>query len=134
MAYRFEHDDETVERGLRRIACEQIDRALEALELVDDRASAVHDVRKCCKRLRGLVRIVRTRFDGYEAEDRFFRNTARLLGGLRDQEVLLETFETLVDMLGKEREGASYARLRRELGRPKDQSTGKLRRNRFEEV
>ena len=134
MAYRFEQDDETAERGLRRIAREQIDRALEGLKLTDNGASAVHDVRKCCKRLRGLVRIVRTRFDGYEAEDRFFRDTARLLGGLRDQEVLLETFETLVDALGKEREGASYTRLRRELGKPWDKSTGNLRHDRFEEA
>src|SRR5688500_10689112 len=134
MAYRFEHDDETVERGLRRIACEQIDRALEALELVDDRASAVHDVRKCCKRLRGLVRIVRTRFDDYQAEDHFFRDTARLLGGLRDREVLIETFDTLAGALGKEGEGASCERLRRELGKRRGENTSNFRRDRFEEV
>jgi CHAD domain-containing protein len=134
MAYRFEHDDETVERGLRRIACEQIDRALGALENAGECETAIHDVRKCCKRLRGLVRLVRTRFDDYEAEDHFFRDTARLLGGLREREVLLETFDTLVDALGKEGEGAPYARLQRELGPPTGESSSSPHRDRFEEV
>ena len=52
--------DEDVESGIRRVAYEQLDKCLD--ELDDDSLEAhatVHQARKRCKKLRGLVRLVR---------------------------------------------------------------------------
>ena len=52
---------ESVDSGVRRIACEQIDEALEHLTQMsaEDSRSAVHEARKNAKKFRGLVRLVR---------------------------------------------------------------------------
>jgi inorganic triphosphatase YgiF len=64
----------TVQKSVRRIALEQIDKAIR--EVLDDnvnRHEAVHQVRKRCKKLRGLIRLVRPSFQDYPGPlaDRF---------------------------------------------------------------
>lgn len=96
MALRFLNTDQSVEAGFRRIAGEQIGKALASLEATGAaRPDAVHDVRKRCKKLRGLVRIVRPSFAGFEEENAAFRDIAGLLGSLRDTEVLQETYDAV---------------------------------------
>jgi len=103
MPYRFRKSDATVEAGMRRIACEQIDQALASLAASGDaRAGAVHDIRKRCKKLRGLVRIVQPRFSGYSEENAAFRQIAALLGGARDAGVMQDTFDAVM----KDHDGA----------------------------
>jgi CHAD domain-containing protein len=70
MGYRFRHDDESVEAGFRRIAGEQLTKALASLE--DDGAlhAGVHDARKRVKKLRGLLRLVRPAFKGFARGER----------------------------------------------------------------
>jgi len=80
MAYELQLD-ETVEDGLRRIAVELIDDSIGWLDR-SDRApdAAVHEVRKDCKKLRGLLRLVRPAAPAlYRAENRIFRDAARPL-------------------------------------------------------
>ena len=79
-----------------RIACEQIDRAI-ADAADEDFEKAVHQVRKRCKKLRGLLRLVRPSFADYKPENADFRDTARLLARTRDAEVMLGTFEKLIE-------------------------------------
>lgn len=97
MGYRLDHDDPTVEEAVRRIAVERIDDAVAA---IDDpgvtRAKAVHTVRKRCKELRALVRLVGPVFAHSKRENRAFRDIARGLSGQRDATVMAETFEGLV--------------------------------------
>lgn len=62
MSYRFQAD-EALADGVPRVACEQVDRALAELNGQDtDTAEAVHQVRKRCKKIRGLLRLVRGSF------------------------------------------------------------------------
>ena len=96
MAYRLELDDASLEAALRRIAGEQFAQAIEDAGR-QDRAEAIHEIRRHCKRLRGLIRLVRTAFAGFEAEDEAIRDIAKPLSGLRDARVMLDTFETLVE-------------------------------------
>jgi len=97
MGYRFERDA-TVQKDLRRIAIAQIDGAVAS---IDDHGLAsgvvVHEVRKSCKKLRGLLRIVRPGFDGYARENGAFRDMAAALSPLRDAAVLIETYDALMD-------------------------------------
>lgn len=67
---------------------------------VDEEASveeAVHEARKCCKRIRGLVRLVRPAMeDEYQAANTATRDAARHLSPIRDAHALLATFDDLV--------------------------------------
>lgn len=100
MAYRFRHSDRTVQRATRRIAREQIDGALAAIagghRDTRHRDRAIHEVRKACKKLRALVRLVRPGFADYAHENAAFRDIAGLLAFTRDARVLLDTFDLLL--------------------------------------
>jgi hypothetical protein len=95
MAFRFRKKERSVAHGLRRIAREQIDKAVVAVEDANDHGAAIHEVRRRCKNVRGLLRLVRESFPAFAEEDASFRETAHLLGGLRDAKVLRNTFERL---------------------------------------
>ena len=91
--------DEPLHSGVRRVAYEQIDAALSGLgdPQADGVEETVHDVRKRCKKLRGLVRLVRPALrDEYQQANELFRDAARQLSALRDDQALLETFDDLV--------------------------------------
>lgn len=95
MSYRL-YGEESFENGFRRIAGEQLRLAQSGfVEL--DRHTAVHEARKCCKRLRGLLRLARAGLgeDVYHAENISLRDAASRLSDLRDAEALLETYDKL---------------------------------------
>lgn len=100
MAYVLERN-EPVEDGVRRIAREQLDDAIDDLETtIDvDPAEAVHDARKRCKKVRGLVRLVRPALgdDTYRVANDTARDAARALSDIRDATALMETFDTVLD-------------------------------------
>ena len=59
--------------------------------------AAVHEARKCCKRIRGLVRLVRPAMeDAYHAANTATRDAARELSPIRDAHALLDTFDDVV--------------------------------------
>jgi CHAD domain-containing protein len=96
VGYRFE-PDETVTDGVRRIAAEQIDKAVK--ELTDDELSrheGVHQARKRFKKIRAVLRLVRPAIsETYQAENAWFRDEARRLSRVRDAAALIETFDVL---------------------------------------
>src|SRR5688572_29173690 len=98
MAYRFDRD-ESVTRSVRRIACEGLDDAIERLSVcggatADEIEDHVHEVRKRCKELRGLLRLVRSDLgEDFRSADRTIRTAARELSALRDAHALLDTFD-----------------------------------------
>jgi len=97
MSYRLEQN-ETVVDGIRRIATEQLDKALSELDDGDlNRHETVHQLRKRCKKLRALVRLVRPGFDGYKQENKFYRDAARALSYVRDATAIIETHDDLMD-------------------------------------
>lgn len=95
MAYRLKRKDGSVQKAVRRVACEQIDKAIAATERLDP-ADAVHDVRKRCKKLRGLIRLVRPSFAAYKDENAVFRDIAALISDARDAKVMQDTYDLLV--------------------------------------
>jgi CHAD domain-containing protein len=97
MSFAFETDDGNVERGLRRIAIEQIDKAvLEASAPHAEFDGTVHKLRQRCKNLRGLLRIVRPELKAFKAEDGEIGSIAARLSQARDAAVMVATFDSLV--------------------------------------
>lgn len=96
MAYRFKFN-ETVEDGAQRILNEQVHRALTELRDNADPAEAVHQTRKCLKRCRALIRLVRSGLPPREfhALDRMFRAIANDLSQTRDSDIIAETIDKL---------------------------------------
>jgi CHAD domain-containing protein len=103
MAYGFARDDASVQDGFRRIATEILDKAIrqvEKLEEAPDRPDGdetIHQLRKGCKKLRGLFRLVRPGFRAYAKENAAVRDAAASLSSARDAEVLIVTFDALVE-------------------------------------
>lgn len=98
MSFAFELTDTSVADGLRRIAIEQIDKALlEASGPQADFDETVHQVRRRCKNLRGLLRIVRPGMAAFADEDQAIRTAAARLSQVRDGAVVIETFDGLME-------------------------------------
>lgn len=108
MGYRLK-PDKTVQKNIRRIAREQIDKALGEINDPElDRHQAIHQVRKRCKKLRGLVRLVRPELGkAYQRENARFRDIARNLAGMRDDQSMVEALERLLSTL-KDNERGFY--------------------------
>jgi CHAD domain-containing protein len=118
MPYRLKENDAAVQDALRRIADEQIGRAL--AEIADDDlpfGEKVHQVRKRCKKLRGLLRLVRKSFDGYADENAAFRDAARHLSPVRDADTLITTYDDLMAWAGKGTDRRAFGPIRARLTR-----------------
>lgn len=99
MPYRLkDHGD--VPGEIRRIVEEQIDRAVAEIDSPEvDAATAVHQVRKRCKKIRAVLRLARGPLDRdgtYATENARYRDIGRELSTLRDADVLVETHDALV--------------------------------------
>jgi len=106
--------DESVEEGVRRIAREQTRKALEELgdpEL--DPHDVVHQVRKRCKKVRGLLRLVRPEFEtDYDGENTWYRDTSRGLSFVRDAQSVIECFDALMEHNGDHVDRGAFAPIR----------------------
>lgn len=91
MAFRFKKKED-FRTGFHRIAAGQIARALAEWSRAD-RAVAVHETRKCLKRIRSLLRLVRPALSpkDYKKENANLRDIARELSTSRDAQVMRET-------------------------------------------
>src|ERR1700694_1508152 len=98
MSYKLQ-PDEKLSRGICRIARKQTRSILTHLEERSPKSheKATHDARKTLKRVRALLRLVRSGLGGkiYRQENRSFRQVARSLSQRRDAEVLLQTLDKL---------------------------------------
>ena len=116
MGYRI-LSDEAVLNAVRRIAGEQIDNAISEIQsnAIDDPES-VHQVRKRCKKIRGLIRLVRPRMDDtYQFENAWYRDAARKLSVLRDAHSMIGTIDSLMERFGDQVDGGTLARIGRQL-------------------
>jgi len=93
--------NETVPEGIKRIANEQIEKALNQLrdQTGSSQGKAVHEARKRFKMIRALLRLVRRELgrQTYQQENSCFRNAGRLLSEMRDAQVRLETLNRLAE-------------------------------------
>jgi hypothetical protein len=95
MSFRFKLD-EPIAEGVSRIGLEQIAAAKAALAATDI-AKGVHDARRCLKRLRALLRLVRPALEerDYRREMRRLAAIAQMLSGARDAHVMQQTLAKL---------------------------------------
>ena len=122
--FRFTRDDNSIEDGFRRIAIEQVDKMLEDYEkAADDPALAIHDLRKRCKRLRSLLRLVGPEFSSYVAENAAIRDAAADLSITRDAQALVETFDHYIAP-EDETEPKRFAHIRQSLVEDCEQVSG----------
>ena len=116
MAVRFESKHSVI-NNVRRIAIEQVDRAILTIE--DDRLErehTVHQVRKHCKKIRALVRLARPGFEKtFQIENRWYRDSAKPLAVLRDARIRIATFDKLVEPFQKPLEDYALASIRHRL-------------------
>lgn len=96
MGFSFKHR-RNVEAQVRNIAGEQIDAALVEAKAEDKNVEAtVHGLRRRCKKLRGLVRLVGPDLENASRENAAYREAAASLSAARDAVVMVETFEELL--------------------------------------
>lgn len=88
MSYRLEPGEHPGE-GARRIAGEQVSRALDELaNTIQPTAWKIHQVRKRCKKIRAVARLVRFDLDAYRTTNTLLRDAAREISDTRDARVI----------------------------------------------
>lgn len=94
-------DEETVQKSIRRIGRKEIDKAIDEIDNSElDRHQVIHQVRKRCKKLRALVRLVRPAMgQTYQRENAAFHDIAAALSVVRDEQSMVESLERLLDSL-----------------------------------
>lgn len=123
MAYRL-LENESTEEFLKRVASEQVAKAIEDLEGADDDLhEAVHEFRKRCKKIRGLIRLVRPGFPDYSAENAWFRDLAGELSALRDATSMQESVAALVKHYADDLDADACGGIREWLGRRRETLT-----------
>lgn len=99
MTYRLQ-DPRTLAEDVTRIIGSQVAKASDAIDDPDDLgvAETVHEVRRRCKKLRAVARLVRTSIgDEYAPVNQAFRDAGRLLSAPRDAEASTEILDDLID-------------------------------------
>jgi CHAD domain-containing protein len=99
MAYRFKAK-ESVPEGIRRIVREEIDSATNQLTngKGPKRDEAIHEARKCIKKIRGAVRLMQPELgQTYRRVNGLLAETGRHLSEIRDAEAIIEVFDGVVE-------------------------------------
>ncbi len=111
--------NESVQAAIRRIADEQLGRGLDEIADPDlGRHKTVHQVRKRCKKLRGLIRLVRPAFEQrYQRENAALRDAAGLLSDIRDAATSISTYDDLMDRFGDQVKRSAFGPLRARMTR-----------------
>ena len=96
MTYRFKLQ-EPIGQGVRRVGLEQIEIAEAKLSSKDDISAAIHDARRCLKRVRALLRLIRPGLEEsvYRQEAERLAGIGKLLSGVRDLDVMRQTLAQL---------------------------------------
>ena len=108
MSYQLENN-ETLSFGFKRIVLEHIDKSVFNLSKSNGSFNEdVHDTRKNFKKIRTVLRLVRTNLgeDSFLLENSFYRDAGKTLSDLRDSTVLIQTLDKL--LTNSEQEMANY--------------------------
>jgi CHAD domain-containing protein len=117
MGYSFT-DHETVPEGMKRMACELLDKAIErAKPAGKNRDEAIHDARVAVKKLRALLRLARTKSneDVFAKEICCHRKAGRLLSEVRDVTVMVAAFDGLTERYSDQLSSNAFTELRKPL-------------------
>jgi CHAD domain-containing protein len=111
--------DESLRKGVRRIVRKQMEGALEYLTGPNKgpRDEAVHEARKCFKKIRAVLRLVRPAIStkSYRGENICFRDAGRPLTEVRDAKIFIETLDQLIEHFKEHVTGRSFADVRQTL-------------------
>jgi CHAD domain-containing protein len=121
MSYRLERG-EPVPEGIRRIVREETDSAIKHLTntAARRREEAIHEARKSIKKVRGVLRLVKSELGGrYRDDNRALRDAGRQLSQIRDAEAVLEVFDDLVQKCHGDLQKNAWTVIRRGLERDK---------------
>jgi len=121
MDYSFRRD-ESGSAAARRIAREQLERAIAELGSEDDADRAVHSVRKRLKKLRGLLRLLEGELGrgAFGVENRTYRDAGRLLEGPRRAAAVLAAYDGLLERFPGAVPDAARDALRERLSRERE--------------
>lgn len=101
---------------VRKIAAEQIEASIADIGAAGNFDDTVHELRRRCKKIRGLLRLVRPHFADFHVENAAFRDAADTLSAARDAAVMLDTFEAVLkDDAARSLPAETGNRLRRAL-------------------
>lgn len=117
MSYRLEQG-EPIANGIKRIAGEQIEKALDHLvHAPDGRDEAVHEARKCFKKVRAVLRLVRDEIgeEVYKPENVCYRDAGRVLSDVRDSNVMVETLDDLTEWYADQLDLETFSTVRARL-------------------
>ena len=125
MAFQIRKGDHIAEE-IRRVARTQVDGALAVLrDRRHDDPETVHELRKYCKKLRAVLRLVRPALgDGYAVENAHFRDAAHWLSPLRDAHTAVVAYDALLDRYHGEVHRRPFASVRRRLVQAEERCTG----------
>jgi len=89
--------EERLSLAIPRILREESDLLISFLTEEEDFRYAVHEARKCCKRIRAVWRLIRDTIGkkSYRLENQTYRDVSRRLSGLRDLSALIEALEAI---------------------------------------
>lgn len=98
MPYRL-RANESIPDGIRRIVQEEVDSACARLTNPKQRRDeAIHEARKSLKKIRGVLRLVRSVLhQAYPDENRRLRDLGRELSQVRDAVAVIEVFDSIAD-------------------------------------
>lgn len=119
MSFRLKLDEDVAD-GLKRVAAEQAGDAIGQLESGEDPHEAVHETRKCCKKIRAVLRLGRDALGkaAYKRENACYRDAARRLSELRDSHAVLGLLDEYREQLALD--NAASGRLAEELRERRD--------------
>jgi len=128
--------DEPLAAGVRRVACTQIDRAIGELTSARDPHRSVHEARKCMKRVRALLHLIRPAIGEkiFKKEDKRIRDMGRRLSGPRDCQAIIETVAKLENGSGPAWDISATQTLKAKLYSERRKAERELYRHTLEEA
>jgi CHAD domain-containing protein len=118
MSFQLE-SGKSLRKEIARLAGKQIDKALEQLTGAADGSpdEAIHEARKCFKKVRALLRLVRPSIGEatFQKENAWFRDAGRPLTEVRDAKILVETLDKLCEHFAGRVRRQSFREIRKEL-------------------
>ena len=110
--------NEAVNEAAKRVAIELLDDSIIRLKNVESKFDeSIHETRKNFKKMRALLRMIRLELgsDLYKSENLLFRDTGRILSGIRDASVMVESADFIKQKHLQEIQKNDYALLRKNL-------------------
>jgi CHAD domain-containing protein len=106
-----------LDQGVKTVLRKECDHLVATLEEGTETTvhTTVHEVRKRCKKIRGILRLVRNSLGDYHAENHFFRDEARKLSDLRDTTALIEALDICYAQYGDKLYKNAFNNLRESL-------------------